>query len=289
MEIQSSPSKMLGLDGFVVDAPIIGSKDGLSLIAHGQDGEFMIYERHAFEDLDWECPYCGKSVRLVMLDSTDRMRARDPDMTMMGVDEKNYDKYAGMEIDICYLVAECPRESCKRKLFVTVHWVAGIREIAEVYPYPNVRADSFPDSIPAKIREDFAEASRCHGVTAYKAVVVMCRRVIQDIAHQEKIEGRDPSEQIKEMFAKKLITKHMFDTAQHVNQFGVFGAHPQDDGLDKITPNLTSRVLEVTYQILPAMYVLSGDNKIFNRHIQQAKQPKALPPPPMTDDEDIPF
>jgi hypothetical protein len=189
---------------------------------------------------------------------------------------------------VSYIIAECPRASCKGKVFATIHWLpGGLREIAEAYPYPNARSESFPDSIPANIREDFAEASRCYHVAAYKAVVAMCRRVVQDIAREKSIDGRDPNEQIKQLYAQNLITKEMFETAQHVNKFGAFGAHPQADTLDKITPGIASRVLEVTYRMLLALYVLRGDNKIFNKHIQQIRQPKraTLSEPPASEDE----
>jgi hypothetical protein len=235
----------------------------------------MIYDRHAFEDLDWECPYCGKAVRLVMLDSTNKESADDPRTTMAGVSETEvYDEHNNPESEVSYIIAECPRASCKGKVFATVHWNRGeLNQIVEAYPYPNVRSASFPDSIPANIREDFAEASRCYHVAAYKAVVAMCRRVVQDIAREKNVEGRDPSEQIKQLYAQHLITQDMFETAQHVNKFGAFGVHPQTDALDTITPDLASRVLEVTHRMLLALYVLRGDNKIFNKQIQQIRQP----------------
>lgn len=235
----------------------------------------MIYDRHEFEDLDWECPYCGKAVRLVMLDSTNKEWAtRDRDTTMMGVSETVvYDLQGFPESEVSHIIAECPRAACKGKIFGRVHWKEGKRQIVEAYPYPNVHSASFPESIPANIREDFAEASRCYHVAAYKAVVAMCRRVVQDIAAEKKVEGRDPSEQIKQLYAQNLITQDMFETAQHVNKFGAFGAHPQTDALDKITPDIASRVLEVTYRMLLALYVLRGDNKVFNKHIQKIRQP----------------
>ena len=132
----------------------------------------MIYNPQGFEDLDWGCPYCGKGVRSVMLDSTNKFDAVNPDNTIMGI-ERKYER-DDEPVFVAYIVAEYPRESCKRKMFATIRWEGGQRKIIEAYPYPTVRPDSFPDSIPPKIREDFAEASRCYHVNAYKAVVAMC-------------------------------------------------------------------------------------------------------------------
>src|SRR5436190_22342566 len=100
----------------------------------------MIYDRDEFEDLDWECPYCGKAVRLVMLDSTNKERVHNPEMTMVGVSETNYGECSAIESEVSYVIGECPRVTCKGKVFAIVRWSRGQREIAEAYPYPNVQS-----------------------------------------------------------------------------------------------------------------------------------------------------
>jgi len=117
-------------------------------------------------------------------------------------------------------------------------------------------------------------------VRAYKGVVVLCRRVIQDIAINLRenegieIEGEEPAKQIKSLWKLGGITKDMFETCTHITQFGGFGAHPQDDGLDNIDTKLAERILGVTMQVLQAVYVMRGENKEFNKMIQLARQAK---------------
>jgi len=268
-------AQRLGLDGIIVDPPTLGTRD-----IWQRRGTGLLTDE--LEGLDWECPYCGKSIRLVAMDSAQSYDRFYPDK--IGVDvEERVETEDGTVVKRTYFVCECPRKTCKGKIFAVVGKFEdgtpeGTTRIVESYPYPNVSATTLSASIPRLIREDFAEASRCFYAHSYKGVVVLCRRVVQDIVIHLKetekieIEGRDPAEQIKELWRLGAITKDMFDTATHITQFGGFGAHPQNDGLDNISPALAERILEVTNQFLEALFVMRGRNKEFNKHIQEARQ-----------------
>jgi uncharacterized protein DUF4145 len=101
----------------------------------------------------------------------------------------------------------------------------------------------------------------------------MCRRAIQDIAKNEHIEGDTNKEQIKNMRNSGLITKAMFDSAHEIRHYGGYGAHPQDDGLDDITPDIADSLLELTNQFLQNIYVMTGKNAELARRRQSVKQP----------------
>lgn len=233
-------------------------------------------DRTTLEGLDWECPYCGKAVRLVAMDSSNSYDRIYPDA--LGIEVPASENWAQFEDSRTYFICECPRESCKGKIFAVLSkYEDGSRRISQAYPYLNVRPDILPNSIPRKIRDDFAEASRCFHARAYKGVVVLCRRVVQGIAIHLKeegveIEGRDPADQIKSLWHLSAITRDMFDTATHITQFGGFGAHPQDDGLDEISPALAERIIDVTHQFLQALFVMRARNKEFNKRIQETRQ-----------------
>jgi len=100
----------------------------------------------------------------------------------------------------------------------------------------------------------------------------MCRRVIQDIAKEKKLDGDTNKEQIKQMFDSGLITKALFDAAHEVRHFGGFAAHPQDDGLDNITPDIAGEMLEIVNQFANNIYVMPAKNAAFSKLRQQAKQ-----------------
>ena len=289
-------TKLLGLDRLIVDKPILGTKDKLAH-ALGWRESVMIRDRRKYEDLDWECPFCGFPVRLVLLDSTELIFEGhgDPGHGMMGIETTGDAAGPRQTWKYAYLVCQCPRNVCRRRIFVKVAYIKtddggiGPRTIVEAYPAANVSPNNFPDFIPRKIREDFAEASRCRNTKAFKGCVVMCRRVIQDIAKDKKIAGKTNKEQIKRMHVSGLITKAMFDSAHEIRHYGGFGAHPQDDGLDDITSAIAESLLVLTGQFLENIYVMTERNKELAKRRQQAKQaPSKNDTPPLKDD-DIPF
>lgn len=117
-----------------------------------------------------------------------------------------------------------------------------------------------------------AEAVRCYHAKALRAAVIMCRRVIQGIAKQKKLEGDTNKDQIKQMFDSGLVTKALFDAAHEVRHFGGFAAHPQDDGLDNITSDAAQEMLEIISQFTNNIYVMPAKNAAFAKMRQQAKQ-----------------
>src|SRR5690242_1032487 len=169
-------------------------------------------EDTVYRELSWPCPFCGVTVELQAIKSV----------------------FSG-EAD--YLICRCPRtRHCGALLFVKYDRTIRPERIAEVYPFPNASAETFSDVIPPKLRDDYAEAVRCFYAKAYKGVVVMARRFLQNLARDKGIKrGENIKKEIAELFAKGLITKSLHDAAHELRHFGGFGAHPQDDGLDNVT------------------------------------------------------
>lgn len=249
-----SLAERLGLECLIVNPP-----------GFGCDGGAMIRDPWSYDELDWDCPHCGFLVHLVLLDS-----AKD--------DGKNQITFAaGIETETpytgeraTYLLCRCPRASCRGFVFAVVD---DNGKIKVAYPYTHATADSFDRHIPQFIREDMAEATRSFYASALKGTVVLCRRVIQDIAKDKKIEGGTNKEQIKAMHATGLITGPMFTAAHEIRHYGGYGAHPQDDGLDDITPEIAESLLELTNQFLQNIYVMDGRNKELAARRQAAAQP----------------
>src|SRR3990172_7362188 len=84
--------------------------------------------------------------------------------------------------DHSYFIALCPnqkRQYCK-PIFAVYQPLNDY--IEERYPIPTFDASRMHKKIPEPIREDYAEGARCLFVGSYKAVVVMCRRVLEAVA-----------------------------------------------------------------------------------------------------------
>lgn len=161
-----------------------------------------------------------------------------------------------------WFICRCPTRLCELS-FVIYNKLND--RIYQVYPSPNFSAKDYHLAIPEKIREDLAESDRCLHVQAYKGVVVMCRRVIQNIVLDRIGDGSisDPSvknkklyQQIDALLTNGLITKDLRDTAHEIRHFGNFGAHPSDDILDNTTGEDATMIDKLTFDLVHAIYII---------------------------------
>ena len=188
-------------------------------------------------NLSYFCPECKQQVRGIPLSSA---------------------CYESSEIsdELAYLIVRCPTKYCKLSFIV---YDRLNREVRRVFPKPETNAKDYHSSIPERIREDFAEARRCSYADAYKGVVVMCRRIAQQVV-MDKITDKTVwdkklKEQIKALFENGFITKSLNDALHEVRHFGNFGAHPRDDGLDDITHEDAETVISLIDDLLVDLYV----------------------------------
>ena len=196
-------------------------------------------------NLDLNCPRCGNLVR--------------------ALPEAGPIFETGVQDQSTYLICRCPRKYCT--VFFVEYDILN-SQVRRVYPYPDSSPSDFHKIIPEKIREDIAEAKRCYFADAYKGVVTMCRRTMQQILVQHKAKGGTLESQIDDMFDKGLITKSLGDAAHTIRFFGNFGAHPQKDNLDKVSFDEAKSVLDLTEEFLIDLYIRPFKTK----EITRAKQ-----------------
>ena len=188
-------------------------------------------------NLSYYCPKCKQQVRGVP--------KTDPKWEGGGLSEQ-----------WVHLIVQCPTQYC-RLSFITYDTLNN--RVARVFPEPQTSPDDYHESIPENIRKDFAEAKRCYFADAYKGTVVMCRRVVQLVV-RDKISDKTVWEmklhkQIDELLKAGLITKSLHELSTEIRHFGNFGAHPQDDGLDNITPEDAETIETFTGDLLVDLYV----------------------------------
>ena len=152
-----------------------------------------------------------------------------------------------------YMVCGCHRKECGKPIFAI--WEQTNDIIVQVYPFPQSSPEQIHKAIPEPIRKDWAEAKTCQYAGAYKGVVVMARRVMQQIAVDKGAATGKLHEQIDWMFKEGLITKSLHDAATEVRHFGNYGAHPQDDGLDEVSPESAAEVMHLTVEFLQDLYI----------------------------------
>src|SRR5438552_7254100 len=145
-------------------------------------------------NLDLHCPRCGHLVRA--LPQTNPVY--------------HITEYTDAD---AYIIVRCPRHLCD--VFFVIYDRLNDR-VRRIFPFPNTSANEFHSSIPEAIRKDFAEAQRCWFSDAHKGVVVMCRRVMQQIAVDKGVDGSRLIDQIDDFQSKGLITKSLHDAAHEI-------------------------------------------------------------------------
>jgi hypothetical protein len=117
-------------------------------------------------------------------------------------------------------------------------------------------SEKFNEHVPAEVLSDYAEGLICLSTGADRASVSMFRRAMQNAminlgADQEL----DLINQIKSV---PTLTKDIKDWAHNVRIFGNWGAHPQDDMLKDVTPELAQEVKELLEEFMNYVYVMPG-------------------------------
>jgi len=159
-----------------------------------------------------------------------------------------------------WLICRCPTRICELT-FVIYNRLND--RIYQTFPYPHSSAEDYHKAIPEKVRVDLAESDRCMNAQAYKGVVVMSRRAIQNMVLDkikekvipENITNKRLVEQIDALFDNGLITKDLKETAHEIRHFGNFGAHPSDDILDNTTYEDAQIIDVLTFDLIRTIYI----------------------------------
>lgn len=208
-------------------------------------------------NISTECPHCGDTVALLPV-------------------HKPVNTH-----DHSYFVALCPnhkRQYCK-PIFAVYQPLNDF--IEERYPIPAFDSSRMHKAIPEAIREDYAESIRCSYVQSYKAVVVMCRRVLEAVACDKLgTKAKDAKGTTLKLYAlidllhgEGFVTKDIMDSAHETRHFGNYGAHVQDDGLDQVTREEARDTRELTWQCLYAIYVAPAKTE----ELRKARKAKGKP------------
>ena len=187
-----------------------------------------------------QCPYCGKQVTLTPLAWT-----------------------------LEHVIYQCDNRNCQKSFYAKVKHT-GTRISASTEPsllmfdiietYPKCVPEKH-ESIPPKIWDDYLEASKSFDAGSFKASVVMCRRMLQNVCLEHGAKNKDNNgnwialrNQIKEAFPQKDYAL-IHAIADKIKYFGDYGAHPQDDNIDDVKQNSASEILRFSYKILEIAYI----------------------------------
>lgn len=113
---------------------------------------------------------------------------------------------------------------------------------------------SIPESVPVGAKEDVLEGATCLENGAPRACVVMCRRALGHIANLKGAKGRWLAEKIDDLHKKGLISDITHSMAKPIREFGNYGAHREDDLLDRVDGRTAEDIMRITLRLLEELY-----------------------------------
>lgn len=153
-------------------------------------------------------------------------------------------------------------EDCGARMRVKLNegYLIGTPEVSDFVPV---------EGAPPEVDADFIEAQKCHDAEAYKATIVMCRRVLESMADSQQAKGKNLFEKIEDLYKGEVISKGTFEITTQVRQFGNYGAHPKDDLLGGITERDAGVILEITEHLLKDVYAIPGKVEKLKKRLQK--------------------
>ena len=153
-----------------------------------------------------------------------------------------------------WTLAICPR--CKRPLLASQSDYGGGFDAdtpVRVYPVPDRRLGS---AVPKTIRAAFGEAIVCFKAKAYTASAIMCRKTLEGLCAEHKVEERNLSLSLKKLKETGVIEARLFEWAEELRTLGNEAAH---DVSSTISRQDAADILEFTEAL--AEYVFTYRDK----------------------------
>jgi hypothetical protein len=127
------------------------------------------------------------------------------------------------------------------------------KKIIDQYPKKTPKLDP---AIPSDVANDYIEAIKCFDIGANKASLVMCRRALQTSVIQKGATRGKLSDQINELFNKGIITEDIMNWSHEIRLTGNIGAHPDQDGLENVSPQDTEELIKFMEEYLNYVYIM---------------------------------
>ena len=183
--------------------------------------------------------------------------------------------------DLAYFIARCPNSKRLHCEPIFAVYEALNDCLHAIYPLPGFDASNIDKAIPDGIRDDYAESQRCFYASAYKGTVALLRRVIEAAACNklgaDSLDAKGHTKKLWQlidlMHQRGLITHDIRDAAHAVRLFGNYGAHVQDDDLDKVTRQEASEADDITWQILYSLFIVAKQTEALRQRLAAKSKP----------------
>ncbi|HEX9896301.1 MAG TPA: DUF4145 domain-containing protein [Dehalococcoidales bacterium] len=144
-----------------------------------------------------------------------------------------------------YICQDCGKRFIAKGIYVKIKDRSGyILQWFPIYPIP---AREVASEIPEPIRGEFEEATLCFSVSASRACVFMCQRILESICQEKKVSG------LNDLQTDGTISKMLFDRATEVRLWAGITKHKPL--IEPVTTEDAEELLNYLDSILNAVYV----------------------------------
>lgn len=148
---------------------------------------------------------------------------------------------------------KCPDSACGTHVFI---YSNSSNEATQSYPTAAINFDS--KNIPAQIADSLEEAITCFGEDAYIAAAIMIRRTLEELCQEKAANGADLKKKIAALKSNVVLPEHLFTAMDELRLLGNDAAHIESRIYDQIGKEEVSIAIELTMEILKAVYQLDG-------------------------------
>lgn len=149
-------------------------------------------------------------------------------------------------------IRQCPNEDCHGIVFTL-----SLDRSTHVLHPPEVLAFD-PSGLPANLVETLREAIHCHAAGAFRASVMMVRRLLEELCEASGAEGRTLHARLEALRAKITLPADLFDAIDELKALGNDAAHIEAKVYQNIDREESELSVELAQEILRALYQHKG-------------------------------
>jgi hypothetical protein len=181
-----------------------------------------------------------------------------------------------------YTLLKCPRCESPALMLQTDDF-APLGEDTPTRIYPEREITSL--SIPVNIRHTFAEAQLCFRSKAYTAAAIMCRKTLEGLADEHKINSRNLADALIKMREQGIIENRLYEWAEALRISGNEAAHGV---VTTVSAQDANDIIEFTNALLEYVFTFQDRFARWKFRREATKYPPApiLKPP---DEAEVPF
>jgi hypothetical protein len=144
----------------------------------------------------------------------------------------------------------CPNNICKAHIF----FVHNMNTQTVVISYPAETIDFDSTSLPSNVLSALEEAITCHANRCFVASAIMIRKTMEELCLDRGATGPNLKERIKQLQTKIILPQELLDGLDDLRLLGNDAAHIESQHYNKIGKEEVELGIEVTKEILKAVY-----------------------------------